>query len=113
MIGIRWKRLIRFFFFVRLFATLSKPGANNERVIFSCLINTDPDPYTLPNQVKGFDMVAMYALRTEGTAPGLIVVSDMKGVTFSHMTKLGLLHLKKFFFYFQVLPRINLCSVLT
>lgn len=47
-------------------------------------------------------MVAMLALHQEGTAPGLVIVSDMGGCQFGHIAKLGLVHLKKFFFYFQV-----------
>lgn len=90
-----------------MFSILPKPSVNNERIILGRLMNTDPDYYTLPNQVKSFDMVAMLGLHTHGTASGLVVISDFTGVSFGHIAKLGLVHLKKFFFYFQVSDLIN------
>nr|XP_022907105.1 alpha-tocopherol transfer protein-like [Onthophagus taurus] len=71
------------------------------KVIYARLINTDVDKYSFPTQVKAFDMASMLMLHLEGTHKGLIIVTDMQGATFAHLTKLNPLHLKKFFFYLQ------------
>lgn len=47
-------------------------------------------------------MMATIYLLEEGTSEGHHVVSDMKGCTLSHIAKLNLMTVKKFFFYLQV-----------
>lgn len=47
-------------------------------------------------------MVTDMCIMEEGTAKGYIIVTDMSGVVFGHMAKLGLLTIKKYMFYLQV-----------
>ncbi|KAI4454617.1 alpha-tocopherol transfer protein-related [Holotrichia oblita] len=84
-----------------LYAPLPKLTPEGYKVIFAKLIDTNPDNYTFAGQVKVFDMATMLALHQEGTHNGIVVVTDMKGVTFSHFTKLGVVHIKNFFYYLQ------------
>lgn len=97
----------------RLYTALSKTNKENHRLIYAALMDPNPDNYTLPDHIKSFDMISMLSLHIEGTAPGIHIITDMKDVSFTHITKLGLLHLKKFFFYLQVyihsFARIQIC----
>ncbi|KAK9754081.1 CRAL/TRIO domain [Popillia japonica] len=84
-----------------LYAPLPKLTREGYKVIFAKLIDPNPDNYTFAGQVKVFDMATMLALHQGGTHNGVVVVTDMKEVTFSHFTKLGVVHIKKFFYYLQ------------
>ncbi|KRT82511.1 CRAL-TRIO domain containing protein, partial [Oryctes borbonicus] len=84
-----------------LYAPLPKLTPEGYKVIFAKLIDPDPDNYSFAGQVKAFDMATMLMLRQEGSLEGIVVVTDMKDVTFSHFTKLGVMHIKKFFYYLQ------------
>lgn len=76
------------------------------KIILAKLIDTNPDNYTFTGQVKAFDMATMLMQHQEGPHDGLIVVTDMKDVTFGHFTKLGVAKIKKFFYYLQVVYSI-------
>lgn len=64
-------------------------------------MNRDPSKFTLDKQIRAFDMAMLYHLNTEGTNNGVQIIFDMDGMSFGHFTKLGIMTLKKFFFYFQ------------
>lgn len=66
------------------------------------MIDTDADKYIMSQQIKTFDMSAMLMLHQYGCAPGHVLLIDMKGITFTHVTKINPLQLKKFFVYLQV-----------
>lgn len=42
----------------------------------------------------------------EGTAKGHIIVMDLDGVIFGHLARLGILTIKKYLLYLQVMNRI-------
>lgn len=71
-------------------------------VIFSKLLNTDPDKYNFSNQIRNWDMSAIRNLNIKGTSNGLIMVADLKGIAFGHVTKLNIITMKKFMYYLQV-----------
>lgn len=82
---------------------MDKRTNNGDRIAYVKIINCDPNAFVLSQLFKGFDMTVMLALRTSGTASGLIIVFDMEGIVLGHIAKLGLVTLKKLFYYLQVL----------
>ncbi|KAK9754146.1 CRAL/TRIO domain [Popillia japonica] len=86
---------------VLLYTPLPKPTKSGYQIMLGKLIDTNPDKYVLAQQIKTFDMSAMLMLHQFGCAPGHVLLIDMKGVTFTHMTKINPMQLKKFFVYLQ------------
>ncbi|GLV38428.1 uncharacterized protein CBL_13021 [Carabus blaptoides fortunei] len=79
------------------------PGCNSDghRVIYCRLVDIDPTKYVFSEQLKLFTMIVDTWLLQEGTMPGHIIVFDMEGVSFGHLTKLGLMTMKKYMYYLQ------------
>lgn len=48
-------------------------------------------------------MVLDYLLARDGICAGYAMVIDMAGSTFSHMTKVNIIAMRKFLFYVQVI----------
>ncbi|GJQ85280.1 hypothetical protein Trydic_g23179 [Trypoxylus dichotomus] len=71
------------------------------QIIFIKFLNLDPSKFIVADFVKSFDMAAMLMLHQEGTAAGHIILADLKGLTFGHVTRLTPTYLMKFFFYLQ------------
>ncbi|RZC37681.1 uncharacterized protein BDFB_004462 [Asbolus verrucosus] len=86
---------------VALFSILPKLTPEGYSVIFMKLMDSNPDHYNFAVQLKYFDMTCMMHLHQEGTSKGHLIVIDMKGVMFGHVTKLGPLNMKKFLYYLQ------------
>ncbi|XP_018328062.1 alpha-tocopherol transfer protein-like [Agrilus planipennis] len=86
---------------VGLYVTLPKPTPEGYRVLFAKLMDSDPDNYIFSDACKGFDMSTMLHLIQEGTDNGQIILFDMKGLTFGHVTKLGIVTMKKMLYYLQ------------
>lgn len=78
-------------------------GKTNEghRVIYCCLWDTDPNKYVFGENLKMFTMMIDLWLLKEGTMMGHHIVFDMDGVSFGHLTKLGLMTMKKYMYYLQ------------
>ena len=85
----------------RLFSVLPKLTPDGYSIIFMKLMDSNPDNYNFAMQLKYFDMVCMQYLHQQGTSKGHLIVLDMKGVVFGHLTKLGPLTMKKFLYYLQ------------
>ncbi|GJQ85278.1 hypothetical protein Trydic_g23177 [Trypoxylus dichotomus] len=86
---------------VLLYTPLPKPTKLGYQIIYGRLLDCDPDKYVLSQQIKTFDMTAMLMLHQYGCALGHVFLIDMKGITFTHFTKINPLQLKKFFVYLQ------------
>ncbi|XP_019880041.1 alpha-tocopherol transfer protein-like [Aethina tumida] len=86
---------------VCLVRPLPKLTPEGYTVIFSKLLNTDPDKYNFSNQIRNWDMSAIRNLNIKGTSNGLIMVADLKGIAFGHVTKLNIITMKKFMYYLQ------------
>ena len=65
-------------------------------------MDTNPDVYNPHVGSKIFDMQMMLEMHTKGPTNGVVMVMDMKGGVFMHLTKLNLGELKKFLVYIQV-----------
>lgn len=85
-----------------MYGPFPKLTPENYRIIYARLIDTNPDRFNFPLMIKCFDMTTMLMLNMDGPAEGVIYIHDLKGLSFSHIAKLNLLQLKKFFFYLQV-----------
>lgn len=70
-------------------------------VYYIKIVDPDPSSMSFDQQIRAFDMAMMVHLNTEGTNNGVQVVFDMNGVQLGHLLRVGLVTLKKFFFYFQ------------
>lgn len=66
------------------------------------LIDLNPDRYNPQMGFKVFDMLMLRHTHLEGPANGVVVVIDMKGGVFGHLTKVNLGEFKKFLIYLQV-----------
>lgn len=67
------------------------------------LVDCDPDHFHFINQLKQFDMLTMLHLSKCGPCNGYVLVLDMEGSVFGHLTKVNLIVVKKFLFYLQVI----------
>lgn len=61
----------------------------------------DPSKYSFAGHMKLLDMTATLWLAQNYTFKGHMVIIDLMGVTFSHITKIGLLQMKKILTYLQ------------
>ncbi|KAJ3618120.1 hypothetical protein MTP99_006148 [Tenebrio molitor] len=81
--------------------TLPKKTPEGYTLIFIKLADTNPNNFDFAVQLRYFDMVCTTQLYQEGTSEGHVVVADMKGTVFGHLTKAGPIIVKKFLFYLQ------------
>jgi len=71
------------------------------KVLLCRLLRTDPSLYVFADAMKVFTMITDVWLYLEGSAPGHVIVLDMAGVSFGHVTRLSLGVMKKILFYLQ------------
>lgn len=81
------------------------------RIFLSGLMDTNPDLYNPQTANKLFDMHCMRLIHTEGPSNGIVVVIDMNGGTFAHLTKLNLTEYRKFLVYLQTAMPIRLMAI--
>ncbi|XP_065205554.1 alpha-tocopherol transfer protein-like [Planococcus citri] len=74
---------------------------NGYQIIFHRLKIFDASKYVFQDGVKLLSMAIDACLHVDGTAPGYIFLFDMRGVKLTHLTRLSLGALKKFFLYVQ------------
>lgn len=87
--------------FCRLTVPLPKETPEGYCIFLVKLIDNNPDKYIFVDQLRCFDMACMLHLHQKGTSKGHLILFDMKGVVFGHVTKLGPLTMKKFLYYLQ------------
>lgn len=80
-------------------------------VSYMKLIDCNPDKYVFNDQIRAFDMAIMVNLATHGTYNGVIMVIDMEGAVFGHLTKLSVITMKKFLYYLQEAMPIRLKGI--
>lgn len=87
----------------RLVTPLPTRTKDDHVIIFSKLMNTNVDCFDPLVLLRVFDMIVWMCLWSTGTNPGFVVLMDMSTLTFGHLVKFNLVHLKKYMFYIQVL----------
>jgi len=83
------------------FGAVPVKDPNGYQIIFHGLQQYESSKYVFVDGVKLLTMAIDACLFTEGTVPGYIFLFDMKGVRLSHLTRLSVTYLKKFFTYIQ------------
>ncbi|XP_018572841.1 alpha-tocopherol transfer protein-like [Anoplophora glabripennis] len=96
---------------VMMVALLPKQTPDGYSVIYIKLMNSNPDIYNFPLQIRCFDMYTLLALHQVGPKEGMIMLVDMKGIVFGHFLKLSVVIMKKFLYYLQEAMPIRLKSL--
>lgn len=91
-----------YIFYCREYGIFPVRGPNGYQIIFHRLRLYDASKYVFTDGVKCLAMCIDACLHVEGTVPGYVFLFDMKGVKLTHLTRLSLSALKKFFLYVQV-----------
>lgn len=71
------------------------------KILYGCLIDTDPANYVYNDGMKYLNMLIDLWLLTEGTSSGHVILFDLKNVTFGHAGRLSPMGLKKYLYYLQ------------
>jgi len=74
---------------------------NGYQIIFHRLHVYDASKYVFVDGVKLLAMAVEACLHVDGTAPGYIFLFDLTGVRLSHLTRLSISAIRKFFVYVQ------------
>ncbi|XP_063929669.1 retinaldehyde-binding protein 1-like isoform X2 [Zophobas morio] len=83
---------------------LPKKTPKGHTIVFLKLMETSTEKFHFVEHIKIFDMVCMLQLHQEGTSEGYIIVADLKGAVFGHLTRVALAGpgvIKKFLLYLQ------------
>ncbi|XP_030764353.1 alpha-tocopherol transfer protein-like isoform X1 [Sitophilus oryzae] len=96
---------------VSLLTFLPGTTKNGDSIALTRLMDTNPDVYNPQVGSKMFDMLMMLRMYTVGPTNGIVVVMDMKGSVFMHVTKMNLGEFKKFMVYLQTAMPIRLKQV--
>lgn len=75
------------------------------------LIDCDPDKFDLIHHVKMFDMLTLLHVHQQGPCKGYVLILDMDGAVFGHLTKFNLIVAKKGMFYLQEAMPVRLKSI--
>uniref|UniRef100_A0A1B6KMT6 CRAL-TRIO domain-containing protein n=1 Tax=Graphocephala atropunctata TaxID=36148 RepID=A0A1B6KMT6_9HEMI len=90
---------------------LPKPTQRGFYVLFAKLQVTEPAQFYLDDAIKLLFMVIDTHLRAQGTAPGMVFLFDMQGVTLGHLTRINLSSVRKYFVYVQEAMPVRLKSI--
>ncbi|XP_075166201.1 alpha-tocopherol transfer protein-like [Haematobia irritans] len=70
-------------------------------VLLAKLIDTDPSHFNFVNSIKLYCISQDKIMLEKGLASGLIIAIDLTGVAFGHITRIGIMQLKKVIYYLQ------------
>ncbi|XP_037039603.1 alpha-tocopherol transfer protein-like [Bradysia coprophila] len=87
------------------------PTPSGFPVIFHRLSNSTASNYCFDNAIKTFFMSIDACLYKYGPAPGIIFLFDMRDVRLSHLTRVRISSIKKFFYYLQEGLPARLCQI--
>jgi len=87
------------------------PTPRGYPVIFHRLSNSTASNYCFDNAIKTFFMTIDACLYKLGPRPGIIFLFDMKEVRISHLTRVRIGSIKKFFHYLQEGLPARLCQI--
>lgn len=80
---------------------VTDPNGNN--VIFHSLKQTEPSKYSFADAARVYFMMIDWCIQHDGTSPGIVIVFDVTGLRFGHLTKLSLSLIHKILIYIQVI----------
>ncbi|KDR18315.1 alpha-tocopherol transfer protein-like [Zootermopsis nevadensis] len=78
---------------------VTDPNGNN--VIFHSLKQTEPSKYSFADAARVYFMMIDWCIQHDGTSPGIVIVFDVTGLRFGHLTKLSLSLIHKILIYIQ------------
>lgn len=71
--------------------------------IYCKVMNPDASGFVFNDHLKVFDMSVTSWFAQEGTAEGIIIIYDMKLINLGHLARTGIMSMKKFLYYLQVI----------
>lgn len=95
----------------QLLTFLPEKTSEGYRILLTGLRDTNPDVYNPQVGSKIVDMQVMRVIHTEGPGNGIVLILDMKGGVFGHVTKLNLSEFKKFLVYLQTALPVRLMAI--
>ncbi|KAK9884163.1 hypothetical protein WA026_005114 [Henosepilachna vigintioctopunctata] len=96
---------------VILFYVMPKRTPDGSTAVICHLIDTNPENYNFNEAMKMFDLVVMVDMFKNGSYDGVLCCCDMKGVSFSHLPRIGLTTVKNFLTYLQECMPIRLKAI--
>ncbi|XP_060534442.1 alpha-tocopherol transfer protein-like [Cylas formicarius] len=96
---------------ISFLSVLPEVSPEGYTIFITRLMDTNPENYSPVMGHKIFDMVALLQQHTKGPTNGIMVIMDMKGGVFGHVTKINLSDFKKFMVYLQTAMPIRLMAI--
>lgn len=86
----------------RFYAPLANATIENDLVFMCRFIDNDPSKYIFGDTLRAWVALVDAWMAKEGSSPGFILLFDMTGMQLSHLPRVNLALMAKFFFYLQV-----------
>ncbi|XP_058790241.1 alpha-tocopherol transfer protein-like [Phymastichus coffea] len=93
------------------YVCLPKPDKEGNRIVFHGLSDTNPRHYMFSDSVKLLMMTMDASLYEHGCVPGHVFLFDMKGVKITHLMRLSLTMVRRFFEYIQEAMPVRLKAI--
>ncbi|XP_023248396.1 alpha-tocopherol transfer protein-like [Copidosoma floridanum] len=93
------------------YCRLPRPDKDGNIVVFHSLRDTNPSAYVFNTAVKVLFMMMDACLYHDGCTPGYVFLFDMKGVRISHLTRLSITGIRRFFEYLQEANPVRLKAI--
>jgi hypothetical protein len=81
---------------------MPKRDQHGNLVMVGRLVDENPSRFSFDECLKAWFIVLDVSLLENGAVPGIVSVVDSKGVNVSHLTRMSLSSLKKYYMYIQV-----------
>ncbi|KAF7286641.1 alpha-tocopherol transfer protein-like [Rhynchophorus ferrugineus] len=96
---------------VNFLSFLPGESKDGDDIVLTKLVDTNPEVYNPQVGAKLFDMAMMLHTYTKPPSNGTVLIIDMKGSVFMHITKINLSEFKKFLIYLQTAMPIRLKQI--